>query len=73
MEEIIKKLCTSCICKGSNCIELQLIETKLCKTYKCLNYKQDISKIRPYKNFDYIIRSNNDKIKRMKINKVEKK
>ena len=31
--------------------------------YKCLNYKQDVSKIRPYEKFDYIIRSNNDKIK----------
>lgn len=64
MEEmIIKKLCTSCICKDKNCDCIEILEGKNYKMYKCLNYKQDISKIRPYEKFDYIIRSNNDKIK----------
>lgn len=64
MEEmIIKKLCTSCICKDTNCDCIEILEGKNYKKYKCLNYKQDISKIRPYEKFNYIIRSNNDKIK----------
>lgn len=64
MEEmIIKKLCISCICKDTNCGCIEILEGKNYKTYKCLNYKQDISKIRPYEKFNYIIRSNNDKIK----------
>ena len=64
MEEmIIKKLCTSCICKDKNCDCIEILESKNYKMYKCLNYKQDISKIRPYEKFDYIIRSNNDKTK----------
>ena len=64
MEEmIIKKLCTSCICKDTHCDCIEILEGKNYKMYKCLNYKQDISKISPYEKFDYIIRSNNDKIK----------
>lgn len=66
MEEmIIKKLCTSCICEGKNCISIETIQRKYYKEYRCLNYKQDISKIRPYEKFDYVIRSNNEKIKAM--------
>lgn len=70
MEEIITKLCTSCMYEGNKCICLEQTEYKNYITYKCLNYKQDISKIRPYEKFDYVIRSNNEKIKAMDISRA---
>lgn len=70
MDKIIAKLCASCVYEGNKCICIEQIEYKKYKTYKCLNYKQDISKIRPYEKFDYVIRSNNEKIKAMDINRA---
>ena len=70
MDKIRAKLCASCVYEGNKCICIEQIEYKKYKTYKCLNYKQDISKIRPYEKFDYVIRSNNEKIKAMDIRRA---
>ncbi len=46
MEEmIIKKLCTSCICKDKHCDCIEILENKSNKMYKYINNKQDMSKI----------------------------
>lgn len=70
---IIKKLCTSCLCKEKNCISIEKIETKNYIKYRCLNYKQDINKTHPLEIFNYKIRSNNEKIKAMDAEKAELK
>lgn len=69
MEDIIDKLCTSCVNKKSKCKEISYNIKGTCIIYRCINYTQDINKIQPYEKFPYIIRSNNEKIKNKKLKK----
>lgn len=68
-KELIEKLCNSCIRKRNYCESIEIIEKNNCSTYRCLNYIYDINKIQPYEKFDYMIRSNNEKIKSMNFHK----
>lgn len=70
MEEIIKqKLCTSCKGDRKQCKLIEKQKRGTCIIYRCLNYILDINKVRPYKEFEYCIRSNNDKIKNKRLTK----
>lgn len=73
MEDIIKtKLCTSCKNNTINCEKIEVIKEGKCITYKCLNYEKSLKKIKPYKQFKYSIRSNNEKIKAMNSERLNK-
>ncbi len=67
MEEVIRKeLCNFCMNnKCSDCMEIEQKEKNNVKSYKCINYK-DSKRREPFYEFDYIIKSNNNKMKNRK-------
>jgi hypothetical protein len=68
MEDIIKiKLCNFCKCQKKDCKNIKESKQGTCEIYKCLNFETDSSKIKPYQKFNYLIRSNNDKMKNKNI------
>lgn len=69
MEDVIDKLCASCVNEKSNCKNIQYEKKSSCIIYRCVNYAFNMNKIQPYQKFPYNIRSNNEKMKNKKLKK----
>lgn len=69
MEDIIEKLCASCVNEKGKCKKIYYEKRGTCTIYKCINYLVDINKIQPYEKFPYNVRSNNEKMKNKKLKK----